>query len=85
LTYERMVFSHLEEIQRLPGAFESAKDRKTFAELARIWLRLAFVFQQTQPNQPMKQEPARADRLGSLPCLTRARLLQVAPGDLDEI
>jgi hypothetical protein len=54
---------HALECVRLAQTSASAKDRKTFAELARIWLRLAFVFQQTQPNQPIKQEPVR--RTGS--------------------
>jgi hypothetical protein len=51
------------ECARLAQASASAKERKTFAELVRIWLRLAFVLQQTQSNQTIKQEPAtRTDR-----------------------
>ena len=50
---------HALECVRLAETSTSAKGRKTFAELARIWLRLPFVFHQTQLGRPIKHEPER--------------------------
>ena len=50
---------HALECVRLAQTSALAQGRKAFAELARIWLRLAFVFQQTQLGQTIKHEPER--------------------------
>ena len=42
---------HALECVRLAQSSASAKDRKTFAELARIWLRLPFVFRPTDHRE----------------------------------
>ena len=50
---------HALECVRLARNSALAKERKTFAELARIWLRLASIFEQTQLNQRIEHEPER--------------------------
>ena len=50
---------HALECVRLARTSASPKERKTFAELAKIWLRLAFVFEQIQLKQRIEHEPER--------------------------
>ena len=50
---------HALECVRLARNSASPQERKTFAELARIWLNLASIFEPAQLNQRIGHEPER--------------------------